>query len=132
MATENGTGDLVKICRTVGDWWFEEAVPTFDGSFRYWGQSKAGQDRMVFGVNVAAKAKPPHGQLDVWVPAPSVAEVTGQSEHDVRAALGMQPVANVHMGRNDPTWIRLKTADEARALAQQLRAFVPETSAGKA
>jgi hypothetical protein len=132
MAAGNGTGDLVKICRTVGDWWFEEAVSTFGGSFRYWGQSRAGQDRMVFGVNVAGKAKPPHGQVDVWVPIPSVAEVTGQLEQDVRAALGKQPIADIHMGKNDPCWIRLKTAEEAQALAQQLREFAAEVSASKA
>jgi hypothetical protein len=81
---------------------------------------------MVFGINVAARANPPPGQLDVWIPAPSVAEVTGRSESDVRAALSKQPVANIHMGRNDPYWIRLKTADEARALVEQLREFAQE------
>jgi len=125
IATEHGTAPLVAICRDVGKWWVEEAVSTFDGSFRYWGQSKAGQDRMVFGVNVAAKAKPPHGQLDVWVPAPSVAEVTGRAENDVSAALEKQPLADIHMGKGAPRWIRLKTVEEARALVQQLRDFTP-------
>jgi hypothetical protein len=127
IATEHGTTPLVEICRHVGDRWVEEAVGTFDGSFRYWGKSRAGQSRMVFGVNVAAKAKPPRGHLDVWVPAPSLAEVTGQSEGDVRTALGRQPIANyIHMGRNDPCWIRLKTEEEARALVQLLREFPQE------
>ena len=80
---------------------------------------------MVFGVNVAAKANPPHGQLDVWIPAPSVAEVTGWSEKDVRAALEKQPVANIHMGKNDPCWIRLKSVEGAIALVQQLHEFTP-------
>jgi hypothetical protein len=127
MAADYGTTSLVEICRAVGGWWAEEAKPTFDGSFRYWGKSKAGQARMVFGVNVAAKAKPPFGQLDVWVPTPSLAEVTGRSESDVGSALGKQPIANMHMGRNDPCWIRLKTEEEARALVRQLREFAQET-----
>jgi hypothetical protein len=128
MAADHGTTDLVTVCRTVSEWWVEEAVPTFDGSFRYWGESKTGQGRMVFGINVAAKANPPHGQLDVWVPAPSVAEVTGRLEKDVRAALGKQPIANIHMGRNDPCWIRLKSVEEVRALVQQLREIASEAS----
>ena len=123
MAAQHGTEELLKICRTASDWWFEEPVSTFDGAFRYWGTSGAGQDRMVFGVNIGAKAKPPHGQLDVWIPASSVAEVTGKLESEVRAALGKQPIANIQMGKNDPCWIRLKTVDEARALLQQLRDF---------
>lgn len=57
---------------------------------------------MVCGVNVAAKAKPPQGRLDVWIPAPKVAEVTGRPEHDVRAALGKQLIVDIHMGKNDP------------------------------
>jgi len=83
IATEHGTGDLLKVCRTVSELWDETVGHTLDGTFRYWGKSRAGQDRMVFGINVAAKAKPPHGQLAVWVPAPSVAEVTGRPENDV-------------------------------------------------
>jgi hypothetical protein len=129
IANEHGTALLVEICREVGGWWFEEAEHTFDGSFRYWGTSRAGQDRMVFGINVAAKAKPPHGQLDVWVPVPSVAEVTGRSENDVRAVLKGQPIAAIHMGRNDPCWIRLKTVEEARALIQRLRELGPAAPA---
>jgi Endonuclease NucS len=123
MATENGTQQLVDVCREVGEWWEEEAVTTFDGSFRFWGESEAGQDRMVFGVNVAAKAKPPNGQLDVWIPAASLAEVTGRPETEVRSALQKQPIVNIQMGRKNPRWIRLKTEEEARALIQQLRDF---------
>jgi hypothetical protein len=131
MATERGTGDLLKVCRTVSELWDETVGHTFDGSFRYWGKSRASQWRMVFGINVAAKAKPPHGQPDVWVPAPSVAEVTGRPENDVRAALERQPIANIHMGKNDPCWIRLKTVEEARGLVQQLREFASEASVAK-
>jgi hypothetical protein len=123
MAADHGTADLVTVCRTVSDWWFEEAVPGFDGAFRYWGKSSSGQDRVVFGVNVAAKAKPPDGKLDVWIPAPSVSEDTGRPENDVRTALAKQTIANIHMGKNDPCWIRLKTVEEARSLVQQLRDF---------
>jgi hypothetical protein len=123
MATERGNKPLVESCRAVGALWFEEAVSTFGGSFRYWGRSRAGQDRMVFGVNVAAKANTPRGQLDVWIPAPSIAEVTGRSENDVRAVLRTQPTASIHMGRNDPCWIRLKTVEEAQSLVEQLRGF---------
>ena len=123
IAAERGTTPLVEICRTAHDWWFEEAVSTFGGSFRYWGRSKAGQDRMVFGINVAAKANPPHGQLDIWIPAPSVAEVTGRLEKDVRTSLEKHPIANIHMGKNDPCWIRLKTAEDAKALIDELHAL---------
>jgi hypothetical protein len=124
IANDRETTSLVAICREVGKWWFEEVVGTLDGSFRYWGESTAGHGRMVFGINVAAKANPPQGQLDVWIPAPSVAEITGRAENDVRAALEKHPVIDIRMGRNNPCWIRLKSEEEARGLVQQLREFI--------
>jgi len=125
-ATDQGTETLVDICRGVRSDLWEEAVSTYDGSFRYWGESKAGQSRMVFGVNVAAKFKPPQGQLDVWITPLSVSEVTDRSENDVRAALEKQQpiVADIHAGFKNPCWIRLKTVEEAQALVQQLREFL--------
>ena len=130
-AADQGTARLVDICRAASGFWFEEAVSTFGGSFRYWATSAAGQDRMVFGVNVAAKAEPPHGQLDVWIPARSLAEVAGRQENDVRSALEKQPISGIQMGRGNPSWIRLKTVEEAQVLVQQLREFVsPPLKAG--
>lgn len=118
MANEHGTANLVELCRGVGNMWDEELVPSYGGSFRYLGTSAARQRRVVFGINVAGQPqKSPHGQLDVWIPVKSLAEVTGGSEEDVRTSLRQQPVVRGLM----EVWIRLTTVEQATTLVDVFR-----------
>lgn len=123
-ANERGTAELVEICRRVRGTWKEENTGTYGGSFRYW-KAPLGekQERMIFGVNVMGKNAPPRGELDVWIPVLKLSKVTGLPEEKLRAGLEQQNVLEMRSG---DCWIRLRSADEAKRLTDQFRAFTED------
>lgn len=80
---------------------------------------------MVYGVNVSGKlANAPKGELDTWIRADKLAELTGQPEGAIRNRLSetFQPFS---AGRMDFV-IRLKNLREAEGLIQELKALSAE------
>ena len=74
---------------------------------------------MVFGVNTAnGLSNATKGELDVWVRADALAEVTGIPEDDIRKLLtdGFQPFDTSHMD----FVVRLRSNDEAKRLVSVL------------
>ncbi len=127
MASERKTASLVEICRRMQQQWQESCRRTYGGSFRYWSRTSSGQDRMVFGVNVAGKYSPPSGHLDIWIPMKGLADATGILENQIRETLRDQhPVFDLQM---IDCWIRLKNSGEAEKLVGQLQRWSRDTAA---
>jgi hypothetical protein len=96
----------------------ELPAPAYGGSLRYWFKG-----RMIFGVNVAGgRRRPPSGELDVWVPAPRLAEVTSVSEAAIRDAL-KKGFAATESGVTDCI-VRLKSPEAATNLVSLIRGWV--------
>lgn len=115
QAQEKGTSSIVDVCRRCAGVSTEQPEKSYGGSLRYWAKNGTGQWRMVFGVNIAAKNNPPVGQLDVWLPVRSVAEVSGESEEAVRGKLRELPVLEFHAV---DCWLRLKSVEDATRLVE--------------
>lgn len=128
-AAEQGSRAVAETCRSMNTLWSEEGRTTYGGSFRYWATTSTGKWRMVFGVNAAGKGSPPKGQLDVWIPAPSLAEVCGVSEAAIRASLARFPVQE--KGKAD-CWIRLENAEMAGDLVRHLQGLPRPAPTGAA
>ena len=122
MSSEHAIAEIVEACRGMKDSWTEAPSRTYNGSFRYWATSAAGQ-RMVFGVNVAGKYEPANGELDVWIPVRSLAEVTGTSEDQTRASLRRHNVIDM---QTVDCWIRLRNTAEATLLVDELRHLIAQ------
>lgn len=123
MAEEKGTRALVDACRRCADVCTEQPEKSYGGSLRYWAKNGSGQWRMVFGVNIAAKNSPPAGQLDVWLPVRSLAEVSGESEDALRVQLREHPVLEF---QTVDCWLRLKSARDAEGLVELVRGWCKE------
>ena len=109
---------LVETCRKFSAVAEERARRTYGGSFRYWLK-----DKMIFGVNVAGgRRKPPPGELDVWIPVPSLSGITGVPDQEIRKVL-KQDFTTTESGMTDCI-IRLKSSDEAQALVSRVRGWV--------
>ena len=79
--------------------------------------------RSLFGVNVSGKLMTtPLGELDVWVRAKNVSEMTSTDEAVIRSALaaGYSQLAV----KDGNCIIRLRTTAEAEKLVQQLKEWV--------
>jgi hypothetical protein len=124
MASEHGIAEIVEVCRGLRDSWTEAPSRTYNGSFRYWATSAAGQ-RMVLGVNVAGKYEPPNGQLDVWIPVRSLAEITGIPEDQTRTSLRKHNVMDM---QTVDCWIRLRNTSEASLLVDEFRHLIAQTA----
>jgi hypothetical protein len=76
---------------------------------------------MVLGINVSGKRKQtPMGELDLWIPIQTLAEVANTSQEDVRKSLDHLPI----FMKESTDWIfRLKNANEAEKLVAALSAF---------
>jgi hypothetical protein len=127
IAEDHEVTVLADTCRSVRKLWRETARWTYGGSYRYWARTPSGAERMVFGVNVAGIDDPPSGQLDVWIPAKSMAEVTGIAEGDLKSVLKTKHPAK-KIGFD--CWLRLKSTDEAQSLVAQLQAWTGKAHAG--
>lgn len=122
IAEKSKTQALVNICREMKSEWDEWPESTYEGSLRYW-TSASGAWRMIFGVNVAGgRLDPPVGKLDVWVPARSMAELTGIEEAEIRRVLTAR--WNVASADGRDIILRLSTTQEAETLVSQLKQWV--------
>ena len=121
LANEHKTTHLVQACRlkplgSNGPW--EQCARTYKGSFRYWFKGK-----MIFGINVSGgRRNPPVGELDVWIPVPSLGGVTTVPESTIRQGL-QQDFEVIEAGTTDFV-VRLKSREKADALAAHLRNWV--------
>ncbi|MEK7404979.1 MAG: endonuclease NucS domain-containing protein [Acidobacteriota bacterium] len=122
IATDKHTTAILEICRQMRQHWRETNRWTYGGSLRYWAPTPSGQERMIFGVNIAGKNNPPAGQLDIWIPTKSLAEATGAPEADIRQKLG--DTSLVFEQQNVDCWIRLKKLEDAQRLVGLLENWV--------
>lgn len=96
----------------------ETPSATYGGSFRYWRKDVEGKPRMILGVNVSGERRDiPTGQLDIWIPANSLAQVLGVPEQQTKALLKQLPVFDM----KSDCIIRLHNAREAEAVAHQVK-----------
>jgi hypothetical protein len=119
MANNLKTTRLVEACRKMSEIVDEEQpASTYGGSFRYWLKRK-----MIFGINVAGGRRDPDvGQLDVWIPVPSLAMVTNVPENDIRQVLIKEFNAAVS-GKTDCI-VGLTSLEETQALVSRVRGWV--------
>jgi len=69
---------------------------------------------MVYGINIAGGyAKPPNGQLDVWIPTRSLAEVIGAEE------VAIQDVGNLS-GVVGPGFVTPNASDSSQVIDFQI------------
>jgi hypothetical protein len=91
---------------------------TYGGSFRCWRKTVDGAPKMVIGLNISGQRKQtPEGQLDVWLPGPSIAAVTGTSVEEVWQALRPLPV---YLKENVDWVVRIKTESDAEMVVRVL------------
>jgi hypothetical protein len=96
----------------------EEVANAFDGSFRYWRKNTEGKAKMVLGVNVSGQRKDsPIGQLDIWIPIGSLAQVLGVSEAQAKEMLNKLPILEM---KGADAIARLKDEPSAREAAKQI------------
>jgi hypothetical protein len=84
---------------------------------------------MVFGVNVSGGRRgPPKGELDVWIPVPTLEKVGKVTAEDARAILKQEFSAS-EAGKTDCI-VRLKTPEAATALVSRVKSWIagPATS----
>lgn len=127
IAAEKQVTSLVEICRQMSTLWEEQGAGSYNGSFRYWGETRTSKWKMVFGINVAGgRFDPALGELDVWIPTASLAEVTGVKEETIRRKLETEhPLKEAQ-----PTdcIVRLQNSKQADNFVRQLKNWV---AAGK-
>jgi len=118
LASERKTSQLVEICRQIANVADERSRRTYGGSFRYRLKGK-----IIFGVNVAGeRRKAPLGELDVWLPAASIAQTTGVPEQEIRKILH-RDFQTTDSGETDCI-VRLKTPDQTQALISRMRDWI--------
>jgi hypothetical protein len=119
LATKRNVQPIVTKLLTLGPP-VEHVLPlpsrTYGGSFRCWRKDSNRKDRMVLGINVSGERKQtPQGQLDVWLPIPSLALVADISVDEAKKAFEKLPT----LAKESIDWIvRLKSeADAENAVA---------------
>jgi hypothetical protein len=124
LAGDHKTSNIVDLCRQLSAEAQEIPAPAYGGSLRYWFKG-----RMVFGVNIAgARRRPPSGELDVWIPAPKLAEVTSVSETVIRDTL-KRDFGATESGVTDCI-VRLKSPDAATKLMSVIRGWITTSNQG--
>jgi hypothetical protein len=115
MAKERNVSDLLSVCRSISSHLKEYPESTYKGSFRYWLKGK-----MVLGVNVSgARDHAPDGELHIWIPPKSMAEVSAISESEIRQTLKDSHAA--YDAGDIDTMIALKTTEQAKSLVHELQ-----------
>jgi hypothetical protein len=111
------TTTLLKLEKPLECVWSEPSR-AYGGSFRCWRKTVDGAWKMVIGLNISGQRKQtPEGQLDVWLPVPSIAAVTGTSVEEVRQALQSLPV---YLKESVDLVVRLKTENDAETAVRVL------------
>lgn len=108
----------------------EQAANTFQGSFRYWRENTEGKGwKMVLGVNVSGKrlkdSPTPIGQLDIWIPIATLAQVVGVSDTQARDMVNKLPVLEI---RGADAIVRLKDERSAREVAKRIEGWFEKFS----
>lgn len=135
IAEERKSRELVNICKELirEEYLWDKASRTYGGSFRFWGhRHKGGKARMVMGLNVSGdRCATPEGQLDIWIPVKSLAEISGCDEPGIRKFL--QNFSQVGTQSGIDVVIRVKTTSEAERLVIQMKKWleVKESNAGQ-
>jgi hypothetical protein len=113
-------GTVLKLERPLGCV-TSEPTTSYGGSIRCWRQTPEEKWKVVIGLNISGQRKQtPEGQLDVWLPIPSIATVTGTSVEEVRNALDPLPV----LVREAVDWVvRLKSESDAEMVVRLLSEY---------
>ena len=123
LAVEKQNRELVDICRRLvkEDYVWDKPSRTYGGSFRFWGhREKGGKSRMVTGLNIAGvRCSTPKGQLDIWIPVKSLAEVSNADEPGIRKFL--QNFNQVEIQSAVDVVIRLKSIADAEKFVNQMK-----------
>lgn len=118
---ERLTEIVLRLSQVPDDYVWAEASRAYGGSFRCWRRSMDEKWKMVLGVNVSGERKQtPDGQLDLWIPVPSVAAVGDASGEDTQQALERLPI----FMRETVDWIvRVKSESEAEKAVAVISEF---------
>ncbi|HWS17155.1 MAG TPA: endonuclease NucS domain-containing protein [Candidatus Elarobacter sp.] len=97
----------------------ETPSSTYGGSFRYWRKDIDGKPRMILGVNVSGERRDtPAGQLDIWIPANTLAQVLAVSEQEAKTLLRQLPIFDM---KSSDCIIRLQSPHEAESVADHIK-----------
>lgn len=127
MATARQVLPMVEPFRALGKddkYASEQAADTYEGSFRYWywRENTEGKGwKMILGVNVSGKRKDsPVGQLDIWIPISTLAQVLGVAETQAKEMLDNLPLLEI---KGADAIVRLKDERSAHHVASQIEAW---------
>jgi hypothetical protein len=99
----------------------EEPQTSYEGSFRYWRKNTEGKAKMILGLNVSGQRKDsPIGQLDIWIPIATLAQVLGVSDSQAKEMLNKLPVLEM---RGADAIVRLKDERSAQEVATQIEGW---------
>lgn len=130
LAAKRNVEPLLKTLLTLGppvEHVFPVPASTYGGSFRCWRRDSKRKDRMVLGINVSGDRKQtPEGQLDLWIPIPTLALIMDTSADDVKKALEKLPI---YIKENVDWIIRLKNDVDAGNVVTVLSDFLDKHSA---
>lgn len=114
------TNTVLKLVHPIECVWSEPSR-TYGGSFRCWRKGLDGGWKMVLGLNVSGQRKQtPDGQLDIWLPVPSIAAVTGTSTEEVYHAL--QPLPE-YLKEAVDLIVRVKDENQAETIVRVLSEY---------
>lgn len=123
-ATHRQVLPIVEAFRALGEdekYASEESANSYGGSFRYWRKNTEGKAKMVMGVNVSGERNnSPIGQLDIWIPVGTLAQVLGVSETQATDMLNQLPVLGI---KGADVIVRLKDQRSAQEVAKQMEAW---------
>jgi endonuclease NucS-like protein len=126
LSSERNNLELVKTCRELvkDEYLWDKPSRAYGGSFRFWGHREKGSNpRMVLGLNVSGdRCSTPKGQLDVWIPVKSLAEISGSDEPSIRKFL--QGFSQVEIQSTIDVVVRLKSNVEAEKLVNQIKKWL--------
>ena len=98
---------------------WEEPTVTYGGSFRFWRKNTDGNPKMVFGLNVSGdRCDTPDGQLDLWIPIKSLAQVLNVPEDQSKDLLKSLPVFEM---KPSDCIVRLENQQAADGVAKKIR-----------
>ncbi len=122
LGTDRQVSQMIEMLRSLAkdeEYVWEEAGGTYGGSFRFWRKNLEGKGKMIIGVNVSGeRLKTPAGQLDIWIPTDSLAQVLGVSEQNMTEMLKTLPIFGMKGG---DVIVRLENQKATESVAQGLK-----------
>ncbi len=123
-ATTRQVLPIVEALRALGKdekYATEDAAGAFGGSFRYWRKNTEGKAKMVLGINVSGQRRTsPIGQLDIWIPIATLAQVLGVSDAQARDLVNKLSVLEM---RGGDAIVRLKDERSAQEVTAQIEGW---------